>query len=135
MQNETTCLNLVKEYFDAFIKCITCQKENIEIKDTNKETELTDSQLNSNADNIISSTFDIAIYLDENNSNKHIEFTTPSNNSTKLDENITINIDGNNSGYFIKEDYIDKKEDYIDKKEDNATEIVKSEDDDNFELV
>ena len=143
MQNETTCSNLVKEYFDAFIKCIHCQKEDVE--EPQKQTELTASQLNSNAANIISSTFDtddavlkstrcsiagIQIYLDENNSNNHVELTTPSNNSIKTDENISINFDGNNKGYFIKEDYIDKKEENLDKKEDKS-----EEDDDNFEIV
>jgi len=86
---ETTCLNLVKEYFDAFIKCMNCQKEESQLN-SNVETELTESQLNSNPSNLV-------------------------------DENISIKIDGNNSGYFIKD--IDKKD------------TVKLEEDDNFEIV
>ena len=125
MSNEPTGLNFVKKYFEKFILCAACQKD--DVAEPEKQTELNDSQLNSNALNIISSTFDIAVYLEENNPNKHVELTSIPNNSIKPDENITINIDGNNSGYFIKEDYIDKKDENIDKKEED--------DDDNFEIV
>jgi hypothetical protein len=121
MSNEPTGLNFVKKYFETFILCATCQKEDVaEPHKQTEQTELTDSQLNADASNIISSTFDIGVYLEENNPNKNVELTTNPNNLIKPDENISINIDGNNSGYFIKEDYIDKKEEN---------------DDDNFEIV
>jgi hypothetical protein len=129
---EKTCLNLVKEYFDAFIKCMNCQKE-----DTNKETELAESQLNSNAEtelaeSRLNSNVETELtesQLNSNASNLETELTESQLNSnaanldennhelsTKTDENISIKIDGNNSGYFIKD--IDKKEE-----------------DDNFEIV
>jgi hypothetical protein len=137
MSNETNSLNLVKKYFNQFILCANCQKEDIE--DRNKELELSNSQLNSNSENIISNTFDISDSADssnssnslaKNNENKHNELNSSlnssSNNSINPDENICINLN-ENPNYFAKEKIVYKKEE-------NITEISKL-DDDNFELV
>jgi hypothetical protein len=80
------------------------------------ETELTESQLNSNVETELTES--------QLNSNVETELTESqlnSNPSNLVDENISIKIDGNNSGYFIKD--IDKKD------------TVKLEEDDNFEIV
>ena len=82
MSNEPTGLNFVKKYFETFILCATCQKD--DVAEPEKQTELTDNQINMDASNIISSTFDIAVYLEENKpiQNKDVELTTNPNNWT-----------------------------------------------------